>query len=177
LFPSPFPLLPYTVAAGVGYSNWCAEVPRNDEDPVPTVRRADRCSRYDIPLRIEPELGQVSENLSEPERKVTSHVLQQHPSRSQNTNGGCKMGPKMSLIVRALPSPGVGERLARVAAADDVGSFNGAPFHLGDVTEVRDVRPVPLEHRCRVRVDLRVPDHLHPGAFQAEVDAPDPGEQ
>jgi len=56
--------------------------PGNDEDSVTEVRGTNGGSRDAIPLRIEPELGQISEYSSKPERKVAWNVLQQRESGS-----------------------------------------------------------------------------------------------
>ena len=65
-------LLPSLLADGVG----------NDEDAIAEVRGTNGGSRDAFPLRIEPELGQISENSSKPERKVAWNVLQQRESWS-----------------------------------------------------------------------------------------------
>src|SRR5436190_1329373 len=83
----------------------------------------------------------------------------------------------MPRIGLAAPHAGEGEGLAGVSAADEIGSFNGRPVDGGDVAEVGDVRPVFGEHPAGVRVDLGLPDDVHAGAFEAEVEATDAGEQ
>ena len=59
-------LYPYDATAGVG----------NHEDPVTSVRGADGCSGYAVPLRVIPDLGQVAEYVSHPSSKQAWDVLQ-----------------------------------------------------------------------------------------------------
>jgi hypothetical protein len=66
------PLFAASWVVGVGH----------DEDPVAEVRGTDGGSRDAVPFRVVPELGQISENSSEPQGKVPWHVLQQRPSGS-----------------------------------------------------------------------------------------------
>jgi hypothetical protein len=80
-------------------------------------------------------------------------------------------------IVLAGSAAGVAERLARVAAADEVGSFNVAPVDLGDVAEVGHLGPVLLQDPAGVGVGLGVPDDVEPGPLQAQLEAADTGEQ
>jgi hypothetical protein len=80
-------------------------------------------------------------------------------------------------VVFASPDACEAERLAGVAAADDVGSLNAAPVDGGDVAGVWDVGPVLGEHTAGVRVDLGLPDDGHASPLEAEVDPADAGKQ
>jgi hypothetical protein len=91
--------------------------------------------------------------------------------------GGGEVGPEVTCVGSTLPGAGKAERLAGVAAADEVDGFNVAPVDLRDVSEVRDVRPVLRQHPGRVRVDLGLPADGHPGPLEAEVETADAGEQ
>jgi hypothetical protein len=73
--------------------------------------------------------------------------------------------------------PGEGEGLAGVPAADEVGSFNGAPIDLRDIAEVGDVGPVLVQDTAGVAVDLGLPDDPHSGPLESEVEPADAGEQ
>lgn len=68
-------------ASGLRYVS-CACGVGHDEDPVTAVRGADGGSRYAVPFRVVPDLGQVSEYSSEPQGKVPCDVFQQDPSGS-----------------------------------------------------------------------------------------------
>jgi hypothetical protein len=168
-------LEPYVVADGVGNSVRCG--PCDDEDAVAEMRGTDMGRRDAVPLCVVPDAGQVSEYSSEPQGKVPWNVLQEDVSGSKVANGSEGVGPEMARIVVSLTVPGVRERLAGVSAADEVGSFNGAPVDRLDVAEVGDGGPVLGEDTAGVGVDLGLPDDPHPGPFQAEVEAADPGEQ
>ncbi|ORL77813.1 hypothetical protein A5N75_08255 [Prescottella equi] len=63
----------------------------------------------------------------------------------------------MSFIVGALSLSGGTERLAGVAASEDVDGRDGGPVDLGDIVEVRHAGPVVLEDRGRGRLVLAVP--------------------
>lgn len=54
----------------------------NNEDAVTEVRGADGCRWDAVPFRVEPDLGQVPEYSSKPERKVACDVLQDRVSGS-----------------------------------------------------------------------------------------------
>mgnify|MGYP003424754695 CR=1 FL=1 len=64
-----------SVATGVG----------KDEHPLATVRGADLGRAEQTPLRIEPELGQRSENVSEISSELW-HVLHEHEAGSKYAN-------------------------------------------------------------------------------------------
>ena len=53
-----------------------------DEQPGPAVAGANVARSYNAPLRIEPELGKVTEDDIESERKVACDVLQHDEPRS-----------------------------------------------------------------------------------------------
>ena len=61
----------------------------------------------------------------------------------------------MSRILLSFPFAGLRERLARIAARDDVDiMLLRIPFDFSDVPEVRHVRPMFEEDFCRVFVDF-----------------------
>lgn len=74
------------------------------------------CSKQ-APSRIEPEVGQVPENLSESEGQVAPHVLEYHEPWTKHAHGISNSRPEMSLIVGSLSSAGGGERLAQLRVA------------------------------------------------------------
>jgi hypothetical protein len=83
----------------------------------------------------------------------------------------------VTVVIRAALLPGVREWLAREPSAEHVGSLDGSCANRSYVSMIRHLRPVLAEHGACVRVNLRLPDHAHPGALEAEVEAADPGEQ
>jgi hypothetical protein len=68
--------IPGSFAAGVG----------NQEDSIAEVRRTNGGSRYAMPFRIKPDLGQRPENSIQSASKQRCHVLQHNNSRSQFSN-------------------------------------------------------------------------------------------
>lgn len=140
------------------------------------MRGTDVGRRYTVPIRIEPERGQVCENVAHSSNKETWHVLQQCEPGSKVANASCELGPEVPLVIGAESLSGDTPRLTRESAGDEVGSLNVA-IDLGDVAEVRHVGPVLREHPACVGVDLRLPDDLHARPLKAEVDPADTGEQ
>jgi hypothetical protein len=72
---------------------------------------------------------------------------------------------------------GAGDVLAGESSADEVGALNGAPVDGGDVAQVGDVGPVSCQDATREGTYLGLPDGRHPGTLEAEVQAPDAGEE
>lgn len=69
------------------------------------------------PLRIEPELGQRSENVSESASKEPWRVLHEDDFRSNDANHSEELGPEPSLVGRAEPFPRCADGLAWRATA------------------------------------------------------------
>jgi hypothetical protein len=67
-------------------SSWATGVGHN-EDPIAEMWGTNEGSRDAVPVRIEPERGQVCEYLSEPQGKVPWNVLQQCPLWSKDAKG------------------------------------------------------------------------------------------
>ena len=67
------------------------------------------------------------------------------------------VGPEVSVVPNACTFAGVGERLARVPAGQDVDGLHLRPVHLGDVAQVGDVGPVVGEDLGRGFVELAEP--------------------
>lgn len=84
------------------------------------MRRTDIGRTNARPLRIEPELGQVSENSSEAQGKVASDVLQIDESGLHLANDSSDIGPEMALVVFSVALAGMRERLARVSRSDEI---------------------------------------------------------
>jgi hypothetical protein len=73
------------------------------------------------------------------------------------------VGPEVAGIGFSLASPGVRERLARVAGGQDVHWFDDGPVDGGEVVEVGDVGPVVFEDLRGVGVVFGVPGHMGVG--------------
>lgn len=83
----------------------------------------------------------------------------------------------MPRVVLALASSGDAERLARVAAVQDIDS-RGVSSELSDVGEDGDAGPVPLEHPPAVGVGLAEPSRRSAeGSMDGKVESADAGEQ
>ena len=159
----------------------------DDEDPVPPVRGADGLRWDAVPLRIEPALGQLSENGTEPppsvSRKESWNVLQEHEARSNQANDSHELEEEAgSAGVDAGLLAGDAEVLTGESPADEVdGSdvrFGKALLRdLGYVAEVQNAGPVLRQHPARVGINLRLPDDGHARSLKAEVEPADPAEQ
>jgi hypothetical protein len=113
------------------------------------------------PFRIEPALGQVSENGAEIRVSNEScRVFQKRSRRSNSAKGGDSLGPSVAVVIVAEFVARSGERLARKASGHDVdppGEELGGESR--DVVENREVgkRPVGLpssDDRLPPRVDF-----------------------
>jgi hypothetical protein len=102
----------------------------NKPEAVPPVRGAKGACGKTVPLRIEPERGQVPENTSEAPSKQSWDVLHDDVSGSYVADEPCEFGPK----TRACPvdpraTAGVGEVLAGEATAEDVDVWHRHGHH------------------------------------------------
>jgi hypothetical protein len=120
------------------------------------------------PFRVVPESGQVSKNISKPERKVAWHVFQERVSGSKYANETVELRPKMPRVIRSSALSGLTERLARVSSTDEVNSLefvsNGS-----DVSIALYPRPVFRQNLQTERVDFNLPAALHPGALKSQI--------
>jgi hypothetical protein len=141
----------------------------DDEDTCPTVGSAGIGSSNAQPARVVPERGQVSEYLSESERKVACDVLQQDVSRSYQANSVPDAGPEVSLIVCSCSLACVAERLARIPRREPVHGLDLRPVGVLHVAVVGDAGEAVREDRGRVLVVLDVPGVLDraDGEFQS----------
>jgi hypothetical protein len=83
-----------------------------DEHPLAQMWRSDAGCGKHAPLRIEPQRGQVSENVSESGRKETWDVLQEHEAGSHFTNHASDFRPQPPLVVLGFSSSGETDGLA-----------------------------------------------------------------
>jgi hypothetical protein len=93
----------------------------NDEHPVPDMRGTNGGSRYTMPFRMIPDLGQRPENSVQPSSKQRCHVLQHNCSRLQFSNqaNGLKE-QSAALSVKACPESGIGNILAGEATCNNI---------------------------------------------------------
>jgi hypothetical protein len=99
VFDKSFPSL----AAGVG----------NNEDSVADVRGTNGGSRYAMPLRIIPDLGQRPKNSVQSPSKQRCHVFQHNDSRSEFANHANGFKEQSgAFAVKSCPESGVGNILA-----------------------------------------------------------------
>ncbi len=117
-------------------------------------------SSYNSPSRRHPQIGKVSEDIGKAQSEVTSDVFQHRCSRSYCAKGIPDVGPQVSLIVLASPHPCVAERLAGVAARDDVHGLDGCPIHLRYVAEVGHAGVVGLHDAAGRWLHFGVPGQL-----------------
>jgi hypothetical protein len=134
------------------------------------VGRAD-----DSPLRIEPHLGQVSENSSKPPSNECCRVLHEHESRSYFANDPCHFHPESAaLAVDSGAATGDADVLARESATHHFNSASPSiPVKGSDVVPNRERRECPVvlsghQNRSAVGVDLDGADAAVSEQFAAE---------
>jgi hypothetical protein len=142
------------------------------------VGRAKGSSGNDLPFRVIPARGQITDDSIQSEAKQSATVLHDDVSGSNLANDPVVFGPQpASLAVDPGPLPGVADVLAREPAADEVGTLGE---HVGaqgaDVIVPPDVRPVLRQNLPAERVDLHLPDARHARAFKPEVESADASE-
>lgn len=91
-------------------------------EPFALVRSADFGRSETLPFRIEPEIGQRSENVSEPPTASSEpwHVFHEHEAGSHIANDGDDERPEPPSVVTSGPLPDLGPRLAREPGRDEI---------------------------------------------------------
>jgi hypothetical protein len=116
--PAFVPLL--LVASGVAFGVSQSSI-RDDEDPLPTVRRFNIGRSYNRPLRVIPSIGQASENGIDSPNNESSDVLDNHDPRAKLANETIEFVPEPgSIPVQTNSLASVGDVLAREPADEDV---------------------------------------------------------
>lgn len=143
------------------------------------MRRTSGGSRYAMPLRIKPDLGQRPENNVQPPSKQRCHVLQHNDSRSELSNHANGLEKQSASLTRkSCPKSGVGNILAGEAAADDIDS----PFAFGwwkgsNVVPSSGVGPMLGENSLAVFVDFDLPLTTQTRPFKTQIEATYTSEQ
>lgn len=91
-----------------------------DEEPPSPLGRSDISRREQIPLRIEPEVGQVSEDVSESPSNESWNVLQEDEARSRIANDPGDGRPYPPIVFEPSASAGVGPGLAGEPRSDEI---------------------------------------------------------
>lgn len=149
-----------------------------DPEPLPAVGGADVVGSEHEPLRIEPDLGQVTQDLSEvPGGEEPRDVLQERERGSRVAENAGRLRPEVALVRGALPFPGAGEGLAGEAGDDEVdatspgGGVEGAHVVM-DLEGLEGSVPLPrLEQGAAEGVELDGED-ASPPEHLAGVEAP-----
>jgi hypothetical protein len=118
------------------------------------VRRSDLGCRYNLPLRIEPALGQISEDDSE----ISSghkpwDVFQESVAWSHLANDADRLRPEIAIVAPSELPAGLRERLAREACSDDI--HEATPLSPVEGSDV-----VPDREQVQHAVSLPAQEHL-----------------
>jgi hypothetical protein len=142
------------------------------------MRGTNAGSRYAMPFRIEPDLGQRPENSVQPPSKQRCHVLQHNDSRSEfanQANGLEKQSGAFS--VKSCPESGVGNILAGEPAADDIDSLKIVGPGFSDISLPVNLWPMFGKHSVCIVVNLHLPLADHSSPLKTKVKPTDSGEQ
>jgi hypothetical protein len=122
------------------------------------MRRTNGGSRYAMPFRIKPDLGQRPENSVQSPSKQRCHVFQHNDSRSEFANQANGLEEQSRAFpVKSCPEPGVGNILTGESSTDNVDCFEVVTSALSDVAFSVDVRPMLFkDFRCVV-VNFHLP--------------------
>lgn len=94
----------------------------HEPEPLASVRGTNVGRAEQTPLRIEPELGKVGEDVRQPVSNKLGDVLQHDEARSHVTDDPSDGRPEPPVIVNAAPLASRGERLARETGSDEIHS-------------------------------------------------------
>lgn len=167
--PSPF----QSRAVGVGH----------EEGPVTLVRGADGGSRYAVPFRVIPALGQIGKDPTPGVSisKESCDVLHEDVSGSSHANDVGEPRPPPPLIGDASTLPGKAEGLAGKSSGHEIGSgtSQGCPplGSCADVVMAWNLRPVLGQHPLAVGIAFDLADTGPPGAVETQIQAADAGEE
>ena len=155
-----------------------------EEESFAPVRRADVGRSEQIPFDIAPERGKVGQDVGEPKRKVSGDVFAEEESGAALAEDAQDFGPQVSLVIGSASRSGARERLARVAAHDEIHRATpGSSVEGSKVTPDRSIGQLAALHRRdqtrgRECFPLDVADCAsRSNALESQVDPTDPGAQ
>jgi hypothetical protein len=132
------------------------------------MRGTNGGSRYAMPFRIKPDLGQRPKYSVQSPSKQRCHVLQHNCSRLQFANHAKGLKEQSaSLSVKTCPESGVGNILAGESSANNVDSLKVVSPALLDISLSVDVWPMLGENFGCVVIDFYLPFASHAGTFKA----------
>jgi len=164
---------PPSLLVGVGH----------DKDPSSTVRCTNGGSWDNVPFRFVPDGGKGREDSAE---RAASIIAEKHGGVFchkqpwlESRNNPEALAPHPSLIVGSFPMARLADRLARRPGTDEIDRpLVGIVWREGlHVAPSRGARPTLCQYATGVAVNLYLPLAHHPGTFEAQVEAADPGEQ
>jgi hypothetical protein len=132
------------------------------------MRGTNGGSRYAMPFRIVPDLGQRPENSVQSPSKQRCHVFQHNDSRSEFANQANGLEEQSrAFAVKSCPESGVGNILTGEASANNVDPLEVVLSALSDVAFSVDAWPMLFkDFRCVV-IDFHLPFANHAGTFKA----------
>jgi hypothetical protein len=150
---------PLSIARGVGQKPPFSSGPSSslgrpiadDEHAVSYVRGTKRGRWKTLPFRIEPEGGQIPENVAHSSSKEPWDVLHEDVSGSKYANDAGELGPEPAFVGLGKLLPGLADGLTGEAAADEIDGFDISE-DVADVADAVDVGPVLTEDRPTVGV-------------------------
>ena len=141
------------------------------------MRCADVGRPEQVPLRIEPAAGQVSEHIAESSSNKPGHVFEKDPSGRHVPNDSVDEGPEPPLVLGAASVAGATPRLAGEARHDEIHCATPT-----SAVEGGQIRP----HRCwsqGTRFHACVPLHVRhnertwDSSLNPQLQAPNAGAQ
>lgn len=112
----------------------------------------------------------------QPKTDMAFDVFANNPGWFSFANNAEHLSRHVARIIGAPSMPGVAERLAWVAAADDI-AVDAPPSQGSHVVMARDIWPVLCEDSSAIGVTLAERDGSHPGSLKAEAESTDAAEQ
>jgi hypothetical protein len=141
------------------------------------MRRTNVGSSNALPLRVIPDLGQVSENSLHSPSKQSCDVLHDDVAGSKLANDSRIFRPQSAAFaVDSRPLASVRNILAGESSADDVNGSEVIDSAFSDIAEPLGVREMAFEHSPAVIVDFDLPDGFDSRALEAKIKSSDSAE-
>lgn len=152
--------------------------------------RAKGCRWKAVPLRVIPDLGQVSENSLHSPSKQRCDVLHDDEARSKLANGSRVLAPQSAAFaVDPSSLSGVADVLAGESAAKDVNPRDAikvsavvafvrflATADVSDVGKLLGTGEMAGQHIPAVGINLHLPESLDSRALESKVEPSNPRE-